>query len=48
MQGNNPRRAPGLNIIRVLAPRTKLAFLLLSFVMVLLPQRPAPVAGTGG
>jgi energy-coupling factor transport system permease protein len=45
MQGNNtsgnPR--PG-DLIHCLDPRTKLALLLISFVIVLLPQRPAVVA----
>jgi energy-coupling factor transport system permease protein len=42
MQGNNPApRAPTL--IHRLDPRTKLALLLISFVMVLLPERPAVV-----
>ncbi len=40
MQGNNLSG----NLIRRLDPRTKLALLLLSFVMVLLPQGPALVA----
>ncbi len=45
MQGNNTSGAvSGRNIIQRLDPRTKLALLLLSFVMVLLPQRPAVVA----
>jgi energy-coupling factor transport system permease protein len=45
MQGNNfsGPAAPG-NIIQRLDPRTKLALLLLSFVGVLLPQRPEVVA----
>jgi energy-coupling factor transporter transmembrane protein EcfT len=44
MQGNNAAAiAPG-RLIRRLDPRTKLALLLMSFVMVLLPQRPAVVA----
>ena len=45
MQGNNAAAiAPGRQIIRRLDPRTKLALLLMSFVVVLLPQRPAVVA----
>jgi energy-coupling factor transport system permease protein len=44
MQGNNTSRAVERQIIRALDPRTKLALLLMSFVMVLLPQRPAVVA----
>ncbi len=48
MQGNNANReASGRNVIRSLDPRTKLALLLLSFVIVLLPQRPALVALAG-
>jgi len=44
MQGNNAAAiAPG-QLIRRLDPRTKLALLLMSFVVVLLPQRPAVVA----
>jgi len=38
------REAAEHNIIRGLDPRTKLALLLMSFVMVLLPQRPEVVA----
>ncbi|MCL4503433.1 MAG: energy-coupling factor transporter transmembrane protein EcfT [Deltaproteobacteria bacterium] len=45
MQENNTNGgALAGNIIRRLDPRTKLALLLMSFVMVLLPQRPAVVA----
>src|SRR5512140_3014646 len=45
MPGNNPRgRAPERQIIQGLDPRTKLALLLLSFIMLLLPQRPEVVA----
>jgi energy-coupling factor transport system permease protein len=44
MQGNNSSRTLERHIIRALDPRTKLALLLMSFVMVLLPQRPAVVA----
>jgi energy-coupling factor transport system permease protein len=45
MQGNNTSAgASEDNIIRRLDPRTKLALLLISFVMVLLPQGPAVVA----
>jgi energy-coupling factor transport system permease protein len=45
MRANNPNGyASGRNIIRCLDPRTKLSLLLMSFVMVLLPQRPAVVA----
>jgi energy-coupling factor transport system permease protein len=44
MPGNKPSRAPERRIIQGLDPRTKLALLLMSFVMVLLPQRPAVVA----
>ena len=45
MKANNSSDdAPGRNIIQRLDPRTKLALLLVSFVAVLLPQRPAMVA----
>jgi energy-coupling factor transport system permease protein len=45
MQGNNtPGNVPPGNLIQRLDPRTKLALLLISFVMVLLPQGPAVVA----
>ena len=45
MQGNNAKsESSGRNLIRRLDPRTKLALLLLSFVIVLLPQKPALVA----
>ncbi len=45
MQQNYTNDGPsGDTIIRRLDPRTKLALLLMSFVMVLLPQRPAVVA----
>ena len=49
MQGNNtPRNVPPGNIMQRLDPRTKLALLLISFVMVLLPQGPPVVAlGSG-
>lgn len=44
MQGNNAAAIVPGRLIRRLDPRTKLALLLISFVVVLLPQRPAVVA----
>jgi energy-coupling factor transporter transmembrane protein EcfT len=43
MQGNNAAAITPGRLIRRLEPRTRLALLLMSFVMVLLPRRPAAV-----